>query len=123
MVSHAPQTAIDKLCSKLRSHDLKGLKNLNFSKLTKVEKNKLEESMHAMMIDYKHTPLELDGTMPKELYKIIEEKWHFCLQMEKEIRESTLARLLPDLTKDQITNVVKRNNSRFTPKYRAFFIL
>ena len=61
--------------------------------------------------------------MPKELYKIIEDKWHFCLQMEKEIRESTLARLFPDLTKDQITNAVKRHNSRFTPKYRAFFIL
>lgn len=43
--------------------------------------------------------------------------------MAKEIRESTLAILLPNLKKDQITNVVKRHNSRFTPKYREFFIL
>ena len=43
--------------------------------------------------------------------------------MEKEIRESTLARLLPDLTKSQIANANKRHNSRFTPKYRAFCIL
>ena len=47
----------------------------------------------------------------------------FFLQMEKEIRESSLARLLPDLTKSQIENVVKRHNNRFTPKYRALSIL
>ena len=76
-----------------------------------------------MMAEYKNTPLELDGSLPKELYKIVEDKWHFCLQTEKEIRESTLARMLPDLTKSQITNLVKRHNSRFTPKYRAFSIL
>ena len=76
-----------------------------------------------MMVEYKHTPLELDGSMPMELYKIVEDKWHFCLQLEKEIRESTLARLLPDLTKSQIANAVKRHNNRFTPKYKAFSIL
>ena len=55
--------------------------------------------------------------------KIIEDKWHFCLKNENEIRESTLARLLPDLTKGQIKNAVKRHNNGFTPKYRAFSIL
>ena len=55
------------------------------------------------MVEYKYTPLELDSTMSKELYKLVENKWHFCLQMEKEIRESTLARVFPDLTKGQIT--------------------
>ena len=43
--------------------------------------------------------------------------------MEKEIRESTLESLFPNLTKSQIVNAVKRNNNRFTPKYRAFSIL
>ena len=61
--------------------------------------------------------------MPKELYKIIEDKWNFCLQTKKQIRESTLERLLPDLTKSQIVNANKRHNNRFTPKYRAFSIL
>ena len=69
-----------------------------------------------MMAEYKFTPLELDGQLPKELYKIIEDRWHFCLKTEKEIRESSLARLLPDLTKSQIENAVKRHNNRFTPK-------
>ena len=39
------------------------------------------------------------------------------------MRESTLASLLPDLTKDQIKKIVKRHNNRFIPKYRAFSIL
>ena len=43
--------------------------------------------------------------------------------MEKEIRESALASLLPDLTKSQTINVVKRHNNRFTANYRAFSIL
>ena len=76
-----------------------------------------------MMPKYKHTPLELDGSLPKKLYKIVEDKWHFFLQTEKEIRESTLASFLPNLTKSQIANANKRHNNRFTPKYRAFSIL
>ena len=76
-----------------------------------------------MMADYKNTPLELDGRLPKELYKIVEDKWHLCLKVEKEMRESSLASLLPNLTKRQIVSAVKRNNNRFTPKYRAFSIL
>ena len=43
--------------------------------------------------------------------------------MEKEMRESTLASVLPNLKKEQISNAVKRHNKRFTPKYRAFVIL
>ena len=123
MVSHKSKSAIDKLCIDIRNDDLKGLKNLNFAKLTKEDQNTLEELVYAMMEDYKHTPLELDESMPKELYKNIEDKWHFCLQIEREIRESTLARLLPNLTKEKISNAVKRHNNRFTPKHRAFNIL
>ena len=37
-----------------------------------------------MMAEYKNTPLELDNTMPKELYEIVENKWHYFLQIEKE---------------------------------------
>ena len=53
-----------------------------------------------MMAQFKYTPLELDGQFPKELSKTIEDRWHLCLKMEKEMRESTLANLLPDLTKE-----------------------
>ena len=87
MVSHSPKSVIDKLCVNIRKANLNGLKTLNFNKLNKEEKKKIEESMYIMMEKYKHTPLELDSTMPKELYKIVANKSHFCLQMEKEIRE------------------------------------
>ena len=75
------------------------------------------------MAQFKYTPLELDGKIPKELSKNVEDRWHFCLMMEKEMRESTLASILLDLTKEQIIKAVKRHNTRFTPKYRAFSIL
>ena len=51
----------------------------------------VEESVYTMMAKFKNTPLELDNSIPKDLYSIIENKWHYYLNMEKEIRESTLA--------------------------------
>ena len=43
--------------------------------------------------------------------------------MEKEIRESTLARVMPELTKGQITKASKKHGRKFSPKYIAFNIL
>lgn len=76
-----------------------------------------------MMAKFKTIPLELDNTMPKELYSIVESKWHYCLNMEKEIRESTLACVMPNLTKGQISRASKKHGSKFALKYRAFSIL
>lgn len=76
------------------------MKKVDFEKFTKEEKEKLEESVYAMMAQFKYTPLELDGQLPKELLKIVEDRWHFRFKMEKEMRESTLASILLDLTKE-----------------------
>ena len=76
-----------------------------------------------MMAKFKTTPLELDDSIPKELSSLIENKWHYCLQMERDMRESTLARVMPDLSKGQITKASKKYASKFAPKYRAFSIL
>ena len=43
--------------------------------------------------------------------------------MEKEIRESTLAQVMPKLSKGKITKANKKNGNKFSPKYRAFNIL
>ena len=75
-----------------------------------------------MMEKFKTTPLELDNTMPKELYSLIENKWNYCLNLDKDIRESTLANLFPELTRGKITKKRKKYGSRFQPKYRAFSI-
>ena len=76
-----------------------------------------------MMAKFKNTPLELDNTLPKELYSIVENKWHYCLNIEKEIRESTLARVIPELIKGKITQDNKKHERKFVPKYKAFSIL
>ena len=65
----------------------------------------------------------MDNTMPKELYSLVENKWHYYLNLEKDIRESNLEYLIPKLTKDKITKKTKKYGSRFQPKYRAFSIL
>lgn len=83
----------------------------------------IEESVYAMMEKFKNTPLEFDNTMPKDLYSIVKNKWHYCLHMEKEIRESTLARVMPKLSKGQITQDNKKHGKKISPKYRAFNIL
>ena len=43
--------------------------------------------------------------------------------MEREIRESTLDHVIPDLTKGQVSKANKKHGSKFAPKYRAFSIL
>ena len=76
-----------------------------------------------MMAKFKNTPLDLDNSMPKELYSIIENKQHYCLNMEKEIRESTLAHVISELTNGKISKENKKHGRKFSPKYRAFNIL
>ena len=66
-----------------------------------------------MMAKFKTTPLELDNTMPKEVYSLIENKWHYCFNLEKEIRESTLENLFPKLKRVQIMKKVQKYRNRF----------
>ena len=83
----------------------------------------VEESIYTMMAKFKTTPLELDNTIPKELYSIVETKWNYCLNMEKEIRESNLAQVILELRKGKIIKANKKYGNRFSPKYKAFNIL
>ena len=83
----------------------------------------IEELVYAMMEKFKNTPLELENIIPKYLYSIFENKWHYCLNMEKEIRESTLTQVMSKLTRGQITKANKKRGKKKFPKYRAFNIL
>lgn len=75
------------------------------------------------MAKLKNTHVELDNTMPKELYTIVDNKWHYFLNVEKQIREKTLAQVILELIKGRITKENKEHARKFSPKYRAFFIL
>ena len=57
------------------------LKNIYFGKLAREEKKKVEELVYAMMEKFKNTPFELDNTMPKEVYSLVENKWHYYLNL------------------------------------------
>ena len=59
------------------------MENIEFNKLSREDQNKVEESIYAMMEKINNTPLELDNTMTKDLYSIIENKWHYFLKLEK----------------------------------------
>ena len=124
VVSHASKSNLENICDNVKENaDLIGLKNIDFGKLSREYQNKVEESVYAMMEKFKNTPLEFDNIMPKDLYSIVENKWHYCLNMEKEIRESTLAQVMLEMTKGKITKANKKHGNKFSPKYKAFSIL
>ena len=124
LVRRSTSSRLENVCNNIRDNaDLSGLLTLEFNKLSKEQQRTVEDSIYTMMEKFKTTPLELDDSIPKDLSSLIENKWHYCLQMERDIRESTLARVMPDLRKGQITKASKKYASKFAPKYRAFSIL
>ena len=123
MGSHPPKSHINKSYENVKNENFTNLKSIDFNKLSREDQIKVEESVYSMMVEFKNTTLELDNTMPKELYEIIENKWHYCLKIEKKIRESTLAQVMPDLTRGQIAKENKKHGGKVAPNYRAFYIL
>lgn len=76
-----------------------------------------------MMENFKKSPLQISNSVPKILYERVEQKWQYCLDLEKKIREASLAQVMPKLSKAQISKDVKKYAVRFVPKYRSFSIL
>lgn len=85
--------------------------------------NQVEEAIYAMMENFKKSPLEIANFMPKGLYEKVEQKWHYHLDLEKQIRETSLSQVMPKLGKAQIAKAMKKYAVRFVPKCRAFSIL
>ena len=75
VVSHTTKSDMKNTCDNIRENAIfSRLKGLDFNKLSKEEQNMVEESIYTMMEKFMNTPLELDNTMPKEFYSIIENK-------------------------------------------------
>ena len=84
MVSHKPLSDIENLCANIKNNAvLSGLKNIDFEKLGREEKNLVEEAVYSLISKFKNTPLEFYNTIPKGLYDIVEQKWHYYLNLEK----------------------------------------
>ena len=75
-----------------------------------------------MMEKFKTTQLEISNSTPKNLYDRVEKKWHYCLNLERQIRETYLAQVISKLNKSQIAKAMKKYAVIFVPKYRAFSI-
>ena len=72
---------------------------------------------------FETTPLEISNTIPRKLSNTIEQKWQYCIIIERQIREATLAQKIPIFGKKEIKQVVESYKGRFAPKYQAFNIL
>lgn len=124
VVSHTPKPDLENTCDNIRDNvDLSSLKGLYFNKFPREEQNMVEESIYTVMAKFKNTPLELENTMSKELYSIVENKWHYFLNMENDIRESTLACVILELKIGQTIKENKKNWRKFSSKYKAFNII
>lgn len=75
MVSHCPSSDLDNLCENTKNNvDLSKFTHIEFDKLGKIEMNQVEESIYAMMVTFKKTPIELANSIPKSLYDTVEKK-------------------------------------------------
>ena len=76
-----------------------------------------------MMENFKTTPIEISNSLPKSLYDRVEKIWQYNLTTERNIRETTLARVMLELDKSSMTKAINIYEGNFSPKYRAFNIL
>ena len=73
MVSHSPSFDLDNLCENIKTNVyLSGFSRIEFDKLGKLEMDKVEELVYAMMETFKKTPIEIANSLPKNLYDRVE---------------------------------------------------
>ena len=81
--------------------------------------NRVEESIYAMMETFKQTQIEIANSLTKELSDRVEKKWQYSLNIERKIRETTLARVMAELDREIMTKALKKHTGKFKLKYRG----
>ena len=74
-----------------------GLSSFRFVKydtLNDCEKSKVEEAMIIMMANNKLAPTKLEKKIIINLYSRLERRWQHALDMEKQIGEDTLVKII-----------------------------
>lgn len=100
VVNHNPLSDLENLCENVKNNvNMSRFSHVDFDKLGKIEKIQVEDALYAMMSKFKTTPLEFSNSVPKSLYDIVEQKWHYYLNLERKIRETQLAQVMLELTK------------------------
>ena len=120
MLIHSPSFNLDNLCKNINNNvDLSGFTHVDFDQLGKIDMKKVEESIYAMMETFKKTPIKISNSLPQSLYDRVEKRWQYSLTTERNIRETTLARVILDLDKSEMTKAINKYKGRFSPKYRV----
>ena len=81
--------------------------------------DKVEESIYGMMTTFKINSIQISNSPPKSLYDRVEHRWKYSLTTEINIRETTLARVMPNLDKSEMKETIKMNPIEivnFSPK-------
>ena len=118
MVSHSPSSNLDNLCENIKTNaDLSGFTHGEFDKLGKIEMNKVEEYVYAMMETFKKTPIKISNSLPQSLYDRVEKRWQYSLTTERNIRETAFAIVIPKLEKNEMKKAINNYKGRFAPKY------
>lgn len=124
VVSHNPSSDIDNLCENVNNKaDLSGFAHVVFDKLGKIDQNKVEDAIYEMMDTFKTPPIDISSSLLKSVYDRVELKWQYSLTTERQIRETTLARVIHALDKEKMKKEMNKFKGIFSPKYRAFNIL
>lgn len=75
VVSHNPRSDLENLCENFKNKsNLSRCSHVDFDKLGKVEKKKVEEALYAMMSKFKTIQLEFTNFVLKSLYDIVKRK-------------------------------------------------
>lgn len=72
---------------------------VKYDTLNDGEKSKVEEAMIIMMENNKLAPTELEKNIRIDLYSRLERRWQDASDMEKQIREGTLVKIMLELLK------------------------
>lgn len=72
---------------------------VKYDTLNDGEKSKVEEAMIIMMENNKLAPTELEKNIRIDLYSRLERRWQHASDMEKQIREGTLVKIMLELLK------------------------
>ena len=88
----------------------------------KEDEMKVEEVVIDMMIFFKYTPIKLGKSFHEELFNKIDNKLKHSLINKRQIRESTLAQIMPEFNKGYISLALREYTNKFVAKSRACLV-
>jgi hypothetical protein len=94
-----------------------GFKYLRYDTRPKNEQKMIEEALIEKMSKWHYDPNHFKGTIPEDLIKILNIKWHNTVTMEKDIQEQTLKEVLLSASNKEIKEIMVKYESRHTLRF------